>query len=389
MRLARRLPFQQQAMRPTQPSKSNTFGNGFSTGNSPRQGWTELDHSVFYYITVRSTLFLSLILGAASVLLGQTNDAPLFALPYSPSLDTSSMDRSVDPCTDFYHYACGAWIKKNPIPPDQARWDVYSKLNEDNERFLWGILVEASKPSASRNLVETEIGDYFAACMDQPAVEKAGIAPLKPELDAIAKLRSLRDLPAYLGSEHLRIAGDGMLFGFGSNQDYADSSRVIAFSNAGGLGLPDRDYYTKTDAKSVETRQKYLEHVQHMFELLGEPASAAKAHAHTVMDIETALAKASLTRVDKRDPYKLFHKMTPAELQVLTPSFHWADYFETSQAPDTSVINVTEPAYFKEVQTLLQSRKSRRLEDLSALASGALQSFVLAGGFCQCEFRFL
>ena len=186
------------------------------------------------------------------------------------------------------------WIKKNPIPPDQARWDVYSKLNEDNERFLWGILVEASKPSASRNLVETEIGDYFAACMDEPAVEKAGIAPLKPELDAIAGCIRLRDLPAYLGRQHLAIAGDGMLFGFGSSQDYEDSSRVIAFANAGGLGLPDRDYYTKTDAKSQETRQKYVEHVQQMFELLGEAPAAAKAHAQTVMDIETELAKASL-----------------------------------------------------------------------------------------------
>ncbi len=121
---------------------------------------------MFYYITVRSTLLL-LMISSVVAAWGQTNDSALFALPYSPSLDTSSMDRSVDPCTDFYHYACGAWIKKNPIPPDQARWDVYSKLNEDNERFLWGILIEASKPSASRNLVETEIGDYFAACMDR------------------------------------------------------------------------------------------------------------------------------------------------------------------------------------------------------------------------------
>ena len=286
-----------------------------------------------------------------------TADAPLFALPYSPSLDISSMDRSVDPCTDFYHYTCGGWIKKNPIPPDQARWDVYAKLSEENERFLWGLLVEASKPKANRSLVETEIGDYFAACMDQPAIEKAGIAPLKSELDAIAALHSISDLPAYLGREHLGMSGGGMLFGFGSNQDFEDSTRVIAFLDAGGLGLPDRDYYTKTDAKSQEIREKYVEHVQQMFELLGEKPGSAKKNAQTVMAIETELAKASLTRVEKRDPYKLFHKMTPEQVQALTPSFQWAAYFKTSEAPDTSVINVSEPAYFTEVQKLLKAHK--------------------------------
>lgn len=267
------------------------------------------------------------------------------------------MDRSVDPCVDFYHYACGGWIKKNPIPPDQARWDVYAKLTDDNERFLWGILVDAAKPVATRNLVETEIGDYFNACMDTGAIEKAGLAPLKREFDAIAALHSIRDLAPYLGHQHLATAGDGMLFGFGSNQDFANSDQVIAFADAGGLGLPDRDYYTKTDAKSQEIRQKYVEHVQHMFELLGESPAAAKAHAQMVMSIETDLAKASLTRVEKRDPYKLFHKLTPAQLQALTPSFQWAAYFKASQVPDASVINVSEPQFFKEVQILLQAHK--------------------------------
>jgi endothelin-converting enzyme/putative endopeptidase len=168
------------------------------------------------------------------------------------------MDRSADPCTDFFRYSCGAWLKKNPIPPDQARWDVYSKLAEDNQRFLWGILEQASKPAANRSLVEAEIGDFFQACMDESAVEKAGAAPLKPRLDEIAALKSTTDLPAFLGREHLNISGSHMLFGFGSNQDYADSSRVIAFATAAGLGLPDRDYYVITDAKSQETRQKYV-----------------------------------------------------------------------------------------------------------------------------------
>jgi len=266
------------------------------------------------------------------------------------------MDRTADPCTDFFRYSCGTWIKKNPIPPDQARWDVYSKLEEDNERFLWGILEQASKPEGKRSAVETEIGDYYHACMDEPAVEQAGAAPLKAELDEIAALKSLRDLSAFLGRQHLTLFGDHMLFGFGSNQDYADSSRVIAFASAGGLGLPDRDYYVKTDAKSEETRLKYVEHVQKMFELMGEPRQSATADARTVMDIETALAKASLTRVDKRDPYKLFHKMTRAQFAALTPAFGWQTYFTSLKVSDTSVINVTEPAFYKELQTQLRTR---------------------------------
>src|ERR1700693_698228 len=144
-------------------------------------------------------LWIAILVSAAFIRGQSANpETPLFSLPYSPSLDVSSMDRSVDPCTDFYRYSCGTWIKKNPIPPDQARWDVYSKFEEDNERFLWGSLEQASKPEGARNAIETEIGDYYHACMDEPAVEKAGAAPLKAELDEIAGLKSLRDLPAFL-----------------------------------------------------------------------------------------------------------------------------------------------------------------------------------------------
>ncbi len=330
----------------------------------------------------------TLLLLTSGFLFGQSSkpDAPMTALPYSASLDTTSMDRSVDPCTDFYHYTCGEWIKKNPIPPDQSSWDVYGKLAEDNRRFLWGILEEASKPAPNRSAVETEIGDYFHACMDEAAVEKAGAAPLKAELDEIATLKSLADLPALLARQHL--SGENVLFGFGSNQDFADSTRVIAFAGAGGLGLPDRDYYVKTDAKSVETRAKYLAHVAKMLELIGEPPQKAKADARTVIAIETALAKASLTQVEKRDPYKLFHKMAPAELQALTPSFRWDTYFTTAQVPDTSVVNVTEPAFYKEIQTEL---KSHSLADWKTYLRWRLlddKAPYLSSPFVQANFDF-
>ena len=296
----------------------------------------------------------ALLLSAVAWAQSSSADKPLLSLPYSPSLDLSSMDRSADPCVDFYRFSCGGWIKKNPIPPDQARWEVYSKLEDDNQRFLWGILQEAAKVQATRNPVEVQIGDYFYACMDEAALEKAGITPLQPRLDEIAGIKTIRELPALLARYHL--SGNNMLFGFGSNQDFADSTREIAFASAGGLGLPDRDYYVKTDAKSQELRQKYLDHVATMFVLLGEPAAVAKTHAQTVMDIETALANASLTRVDQRDPYKLFHKMTVAQMQALTKSFAWDAYLAAAEVKGIQVVNVTEPAFMKEVEVLLASR---------------------------------
>ena len=212
-------------------------------------------------------------------------DRPLTSLPYTPSLETKFMDRTADPCVDFYKFACGKWNALNPIPADQPRWDVYSKLGTENQRFLWGILEEAAKPGAARTPNQQKIGDFFAACMDEAAVERAGAAPLKPDLDAIAALKSTADLPPLLGRLHWRQ--NAALFGFGSNQDFADSNQVIAFADAGGLGLPDRDYYVKTDAKSVEIRGRYVEHVAAMFRLLGDSAAAAGAEAQTVMEIET------------------------------------------------------------------------------------------------------
>jgi len=287
-------------------------------------------------------------------------DRPLTALPYSPSLDPASMERSVDPCVDLYTYSCGGWINKNPIPADQASWAVYSKLYRDNQRFLWGILQDLSQRTGGRTADQQKLGNYFAACMDTAAVEKAGLATLQPRLQRIASLRSKDEIPAYLGGEHLLTrtyeygrGPSGALFRFTSDQDLGNSDQVIAFALAGGLGLPDRDYYTKTDAKSQELRTKYLAHVGRMLQLAGEPASAAQRDATTVLRLETELAKASLTRVEQRDPYKLYHKMTSRQFQALTPHFNWSAYLQAIGYPQLSHFNVTEPAFYQEVDRVL------------------------------------
>jgi putative endopeptidase len=285
----------------------------------------------------------------------QPEDKPITALPYAPSLDVTSMDKAADPCVDFYQYTCGGWMKNNPVPADQASWSVYGKLTTDNQRFLWGILDDLSKKTAGRTPTQQKIGDYFAACMNEPAIEKLGAAPLKPLMEEIAAVKTRQDLAALLAREQLSNATEGLFFNFGSDQDFADSSQVIAFAEAGGLGLPDRDYYTNTDAKSEEIRQKYLVHVQNMLKLLGDSPDVAKSEAETIMRIETALAKSQLTRVQQRDPHNLFHKMDSKGLQALTPSFDWNTYLKTAGITDVNTFNVTEPEFYKEFNRQFES----------------------------------
>jgi putative endopeptidase len=280
-------------------------------------------------------------------------ERPLAALPYTPSLDPSVIDRSVDPCDDLYRFSCGKWLAQNPIPADQSRWSVYAKAEDDNLRFLWGLLEEAARPEPGRDANTQKIGDYFASCMDEAAIEKAGAAPLKPGLDAIAAMKSKADLAALLARLHPEGYAGSMLFGFGSGQSPKDASRVVGFATAGGLGLPDPEDYLKNDAKSKEGRDRYRAYAKKIFELLGDPQPARGAA--TVMRLETALAKGSLTPLELRDPYKVANPMKRQQLAALTPSFRWDVYLKELGLADLDDFNVTEPKFFRALEKQLGS----------------------------------
>ena len=262
---------------------------------------------------------------------------------HEPALDVTSMDRSVDPCVDFFQYSCGGWIKSNPIPPDQSSWDTYSKMQDENRERLRGILEAAAKPNSSRDASEQKIGDYYASCMDEKTIDGKGTEPLQPQLDRITQLSSKAEIAGVAAA----MIDDNVLFGFDSTQDYRDASQVIAEADQGGLGLPDRDYYVKEDAKSVDLRKAYVAHVQKMFELLGDKPDAAATEAQAVMRIETALAKGSMTRVERRDPKNLDHKMTSVEFEKISPDFQWHVYFTKVGLPALGSLNVASPGFFK------------------------------------------
>jgi len=262
------------------------------------------------------------------------------------------MDRAADPCVDFYRYSCGGWQKNNPIPPDQTSWSVYGKLYVDNLGYLKELL-QAAATEKDRDPVTQKIGDFYAACMDEALVEKLGAKPMQPELASVGALKSTKELASLLAN--LQVKGISVPFGYGPTQDPDDSDKMIVGIDQGGLGLPDRDYYLKDDAKSKETRERYLQHVQKMFELLGDSPEVAKKNAATVMRMETSLAKASLTRVERRDPYKQKHKMSVPELYKVAPDFDWNAFFADSGVPKFDILNVSWPDFFKDVNAQITS----------------------------------
>jgi len=279
--------------------------------------------------------------------------------------DPDLVDKTLDPCNDFYKYSCNKWLTANPIPSDQVFWSTGSGLQLWNEGVLRETLEAASKNDPNRSAVQQKIGDFWAACMDEGGIEAAGLKPLQPELARIDALKSKKDMTLEIAHLHhlypgAWLGGDNQsnstLFGFASQQDFDNASLVVAAIDQGGLSLPNRDYYLKTDDKSKELLAKYRTHIQKMFVLAGAPESQATADADTVIEIETALAKAQMDNVKRRDPKNINNKMTLAQVRALTPSLDWDAYLKASKAPVSDHYIVTSPDFFRAVEKLINDQ---------------------------------
>jgi len=334
-----------------------------------------------------STVTLGLVLGLSGAAFAG-DDQPTTSLPYTPSLDVNAMDRSADPCEDLYQFACGGWIRNNPIPSDQSRWHTYSKAYVDNQRYLWGILEEDSRDDPQRNATQTMIGDYFYSCMDETGIEKRGSSPLHADLQAIAGLEDKKELGALIG-RLIKHTDDGVFFlALGSEQDAEDSSKMIGAVYAGGLGLPDRDYYLEDNENKEATRKAYVAHVAAMFALLGEPEEQAARSADTVMRIETALARASLTRVERRDPHKVYHRKTLKELEQAVPAIDWKALFGQAGLDPEPWLNLSQPAQAEAIQALIDGES---LEDIKTYLRWGLvnsRAQLLSRSFRDQDFAF-
>ena len=286
----------------------------------------------------------------------QSNNAKL--VHFDPNL----VDKSLDPCTDFYKYSCNKWLTANPIPADQVFWGTDSGLQLWNENVLRETLEAASANDPKRSAVHQKIGDYWAACMDESGIEAAGIKPLQPELDRIAALQSKKELTLEIAHLHHLFPGawqgndnqsNAPFFGFSGGQDYDDASKVVAQIDQGGLSLPNRDYYLKTDAESVELLKKYRAHVQKMFVLAGESEAQAATDAGTVIELETAMAQAQMDNIKRRDPKNINNKMSLAQLRELTPSIDWEAYLKAVKAPASDHYLVSAPDFFRAEEKLI------------------------------------
>jgi putative endopeptidase len=266
--------------------------------------------------------------------------------------EVGNMDTSVEACTDFFQYANGSWLRSTEIPASESRWGTFNVLADRNNTMLRDVLESAAKSNAKAGSNERLIGDFYATCIDEAAIEKAGTEPIKPFLADIAAAKTLGDIQRLIA--HLHDNGFPAVFTFGVGADLKDSNAVLINAGQGGLSLPNRDYYTNTDAKSVETRAKFVEYMTNLFKLIGDDADAAASNAKKVLELQTRLAKASLTPVERRNPDNTYNKLTYAATKELTPGFAWDAYFAERGIPAVPDLNVAPAKFFTEFDAMLK-----------------------------------
>jgi endothelin-converting enzyme/putative endopeptidase len=293
--------------------------------------------------------FCGTALLSGSIMLGQSKTSE--ERP-APKFDISNIDKSIDPCVDFYQFACNNWIKNNPIPSDYTDWISFAEVEEHNNAVLRRILEKASVNDPKRSPALQKIGDFYAACMDEEAANKKKYTPLQPELDRIAAVKDKTQMIEAMAHESL--IGPNPLFGFYSSPDIHNASMTIAFIDQGGIVLPDRDYYLKDDQDMVAIRKTYVDHVAKMFALIGQSPEQAKQSADSVMKIETELARAAMDRTLRRDPKNLDHKMAVADIETQAPNFHLNRFFAVTGAPSFRELNVNNPEFFKALNSVIE-----------------------------------
>jgi len=338
---------------------------------------------------MRLVILLAVVLAICATSPAQTAST---AMPALEHFNIEQVDKALDPCSDFFQFACSKWMKANPIPADQGGWGTFNALAIWNIAAIHKTLEEAAAPSPNRTPVQQKVGDYYASCMDEDAINKAGLIPLQPELHRIERLTNKSQLPEVIASIHQMIrpanlsyidaAYQGALFGVYSQPGFDDARVTLAALDQSGMALPGREFYLNDDAKSKEIRDQYVKHVARMLELSDEPAARAVKDAQSVLAMETELAQAAMEIVLRRDPKNQNNKMSLQQIQALTPSFNWKRYFAAMQAPASPQYMVLAPGFFRGMEKLVQThsveqwRAYLRWSILHAMASSLSQPFV-------------